>query len=239
MSFLTLVRHAQASFFAADYDCLSPLGREQAGLLGAYWARHGLLFDEVYTGPRARQRQTAEFVGKRYERASLAWPEPAVLAEMDEYDFSNILRHLGPELARQDRAFASLVDRYRQSEGNGARTRSFQQMFESLMEHWQSLDAAGEGWESWQVFRARVQRGLDHIRDRPGTGRRIAVFTSGGVIGTLLQAALGVPDRMALELNWRNRNCSLTEFVFTRGRLTLDSFNSVPHLEDAAFWTYR
>ena len=42
-----------------------------------------------------------------------------------------------------------------------------------------------------------------------------------------------------LELSWRLRNCSLTEFVFTRGRVTLDSFNAVPHLGDAARWTYR
>jgi hypothetical protein len=43
---------------------------------------------------------------------------------------------------------------------------------------------------------------------------------------------------MALEVNWRVRNCSLTEFVFTKDRFTLDSFNALPHLENPALWTY-
>ncbi len=42
-----------------------------------------------------------------------------------------------------------------------------------------------------------------------------------------------------MELNWRIRNCSLTEIVFTRDRVTLDSFNGIPHLDDPALWTYR
>ena len=58
MSTLTLVRHAQASLFADDYDQLSDVGRQQARLLGEFWACRGTDFDEVYCGPRARQRQT-------------------------------------------------------------------------------------------------------------------------------------------------------------------------------------
>jgi len=72
MSVLTLVRHAQASFHAADYDALSPLGREQARLLGEYWARRGIDFDEVYCGPRVRQRHTAEIVGAAVTQAGRA-----------------------------------------------------------------------------------------------------------------------------------------------------------------------
>ena len=71
-----------------------------------------------------------------------------------------------------------------------------------------------------------------------GSGRRVAVFTSGGVIGAAVRQALDAPDRMAMEVNWRMRNCSLTEFVFTKDRFTLDSFNALPHLEDPALWTY-
>jgi broad specificity phosphatase PhoE len=239
MSVLTLVRHAQAAFFAKDYDCLSPLGREQACLLGTYWAQRGLNIGEVYTGPRARQRHTAELVAECYRKAGLAWPEIVVLDEMDEYDFGGILRRLAPELARRDSEFAAHVERYRRSQAEEDRMRTFQPMFEVLMHHWQKTSDSAETWESWPAFRARVRRGLDRILQRPGNGRRVAVFTSGGVIGTALHLALEIPDRMALELNWRNRNCSLTEFVFTQGRYTLDNFNMVPHLEDSALWTYR
>ena len=69
--------------------------------------------------------------------------------------------------------------------------------------------------------------------------RRLArVSNIVGVIGTAVRLALDAPDRTALEVNWRVRNGSLTEFVFTKDRLTLDSFNALPHLEDPALWTY-
>jgi broad specificity phosphatase PhoE len=65
------------------------------------------------------------------------------------------------------------------------------------------------------------------------------LFTSGGFIGSAVQRTLSGPVRTALELSWRIRNGSLTEFVFTRDRCTLDSFNTVPHLENPDLWTYR
>ena len=66
----------------------------------------------------------------------------------------------------------------------------------------------------------------------------MAVFTSGGVIGTAVRLAIETTDRMRMEINWRVRNCSLTEFVFTKDRFTLDSFNGLPHLEDQALRTF-
>jgi broad specificity phosphatase PhoE len=95
------------------------------------------------------------------------------------------------------------------------------------------------GVETWPAFRERVKRGLHHIQDLPGRSRRVAVFTSGGFIGTAVHLALAAPSPTALHLSWRIRNCSLAEFVFTRDRLTLDGFNAVPHLEKPALWTYR
>jgi hypothetical protein len=46
------------------------------------------------------------------------------------------------------------------------------------------------------------------------------------------------PSQSFLEVNWRIRNCSVTEFLFDKVRLTLDSFNTIPHLDDA-LRTYR
>lgn len=239
MSFLTLVRHAQASFFAADYDQLSGLGQEQARRLGKHWVERGFAFDEIYAGPRARQQHTAELVGDCYRQAGLPWPDPVLLADLDEYDFMNILRRLAPELARQDRDFGGLLERFQASAANGDRESSFQRMFEAVMVHWLTAPSVLAEMESWPAFQARVRRALSQICERPASGRRVGVFTSGGVIGTAVQIALAAPDRAALELNWRSRNCSLTEFVFTRGRITLDSFNTVPHLADMTLWTYR
>jgi hypothetical protein len=54
-----------------------------------------------------------------------------------------------------------------------------------------------------------------------------------------VQNVLNAPERSALEINWRVRNCSLTEFTFSRDRVSLDSFNAIPHLDDPALQTYR
>ena len=74
MSSLALVRHGQASFFAENYDQLSPLGEQQARLLGEYWLRRGVRFDEVYTGPRVRQIETAALAGEAFARAGYLGP---------------------------------------------------------------------------------------------------------------------------------------------------------------------
>jgi len=54
-----------------------------------------------------------------------------------------------------------------------------------------------------------------------------------------VQRALRAPKPVALELNWRVRNTSLTEFVFGRDRLSLDFFNTMPHLADASLQSFR
>ncbi len=238
MSVLALVRHGQASFFADDYDRLSPVGESQARRLGAYWARLGDPFSEVYVGPRHRQRQTGELVGAECRRAGLPWPEPVVLEELDEYDLAGLLDRLAPALAERDRTFDDLIGAHRRSEGEPERIRTFQRMFERLLTHW-LVGPTVESVESWPAFRDRVGRGLDRITAQADRGRRVAAFTSGGFIGSAVARALGAPGRTALELSWRLRNGSLSHLMFTPGRLSLDDFNTIPHLPDPAEWTYR
>jgi len=239
MSTLTLVRHAQASFFADEYDQLSAVGQQQARLLGEYWVRCKLQFDEVYVGPRQRHQQTAAAVTAVFQEAGLSYQEPVVVDELDEYDLSGILTCLAPNLAHNNREFAALMERQRHGATPEEQARNFQRMFEPLMLHWLSAGDLCDGVESWTAFRARVERGLKRMTDSPTRGRRVVAFSSGGFIGTAVQTVLGAPDRTALELNWRIRNTALTEFVFTRGRVTLDVFNSIAHLADPAMVTYR
>jgi broad specificity phosphatase PhoE len=161
-----------------------------------------------------------------------------LLTELDEYDLPGLVDKLIPDLLAKEARFSDLVESHQRSP-ESERSRTFQRMFEVLLRHWQTVPHHVEGLEGWTAFRDRVRRGLDHIRARPGNGRRVAAFTSGGFIGTAVHLATGAIDHTALEINWRIRNCSLTEFIFTRDRLTLDTLNAVPHLEDPDVWTYR
>jgi broad specificity phosphatase PhoE len=142
-------------------------------------------------------------------------------------------------LAKRDSGFRELVADFELKRNTPARNRSFQKMFEALTSVWQQEEIEVEGVESWSTFRSRVRAFLERIISREESGRRIVVFTSGGVIGLIVQTVLGAPEVKMLDLNWRIRNCSQTEFIFSRGRLSLDSFNATPHLNEPSLITYR
>ena len=239
MSSLALIRHAQASFFAAEYDELSPLGVCQAERLGRYWVSQRRTVDAAYVGPRRRHQQTAAVVAGAHREAGLTFPEPVALPELDEYDLDGILGHVAPELARQSEDFAALYQRQRHGETEREQARNFQRMFEWLMGQWIIACPEVEGVELWPAFQARVQRGVERMTNEHGRGHSVVAFTSGGFIGAAMQLVLGAPPRAALEINWRIRNASVTEFVFSRGRISLDAFNSTAHLDDPDLLTYR
>src|SRR5262245_57595753 len=110
MSVLTMVRHGQASFFADDYDQLTELGEQQSRLLGEYWVRHGVRFDAIYTGPRARQRRSAEIALAVFRQAGVSCPAAVVVSDLDEFDLHGIIHQLAPEFSRGSANFAELID---------------------------------------------------------------------------------------------------------------------------------
>src|SRR5258706_11064963 len=108
MSRLVMVRHAQASFGAAEYDRLSTLGHEQARRLGAHWAAQEMIFDRVFVGPRQRHRHTAEIVGAILVERGLPWPELVPLPALDDYAGLEVFRLGLPILSAQDPALREL-----------------------------------------------------------------------------------------------------------------------------------
>jgi broad specificity phosphatase PhoE len=239
MSTLALVRHAQASFFAENYDQLSPLGEQQARLLGQYWVRRGVRFDEVYTGPRVRQIETAALAGEAFARAGLPWPESQFLDELDEHQVDRLMKAAMPAIIEAFPHVGPLHADYQKAELPHDRHRSFQLMFEEVVKLWVAGKVEAPGVESWKEFTRRVEGGLKRIVDGQQRGRRVAAFSSVGAITGCLRASLGCADLTALDLGWRVRNCSITDFVFSGRRLTLEGFNAYPHLEDPGLWTYR
>lgn len=239
MGILTLVRHGQARTFEKNSDRLSATGQEQARALGRFWIRRGETFDEIYSGELVRQRRTAEIVGESFIAADLTWPEIQTSPELNEYDSNGILSRLVPAMAERDAKFRELFAAFEANKNSPERNRYFQKMFEAVTSVWLKGELEVEGVESWASFRSRVRGAVKRIIGDEGSGRNIAVFTSGGVIGLTVQTALDAADHQALEINWRVKNCSLTEFIFSRNRLSLDSFNAIPHLDDPSLRTFR
>ncbi len=96
MGEIYLVRHGQASFGAADYDQLSPLGEEQGRILGRWHRQLGLQVDGVALGGLKRHRQTAEAWSAEMADA----PAPSLWTVdpgFDEYDHREMLMRAHPE----------------------------------------------------------------------------------------------------------------------------------------------
>jgi broad specificity phosphatase PhoE len=239
MSQLLLIRHGQAAAFTPESDRLTELGRTQARKLGERWAKSGVSFDEVHTGSLQRQLETEQIVGDAFREAGKPWPEAQRDAGWNEYDAGAINGKLGPLLLERDPSYAKLVRDFQERAGAPDRNRYFQRMFETLMERWVSGELEAEGVESFAAFHERVTRLRDAILEREGS-RKVAVFTSGGPIGVCVQLALDAPLGMAVKINWRVKNGSLTEFLFSgRERLSLDAFNDVAHLDDPKLQSFR
>ncbi|HYL98603.1 MAG TPA: histidine phosphatase family protein [Blastocatellia bacterium] len=240
MGSLILARHGQATFLAEDYDRLSPLGETQSRLLGMYWAEQQITFDAVFSGPRVRQVRTAEIAAKAYgEQSGKLWPATTIVNELDEYDGTAVMDKVLPRLIEVDPEARLLVERYEQSRGTSEERKGFQLLFEAVMQAWISGAVVPPGVEPWSAFVERVRNGISRLIKGNGGGRRLVAFTSGGPISVAMQMALGVSDQKAVELNWQVRNASLTQFLFSKSRFTLDSFNALPHLKDQTTWSYR
>ncbi|HEX4353362.1 MAG TPA: histidine phosphatase family protein [Polyangiales bacterium] len=238
MSQLLLVRHGQAAAFSDDSDRLTELGERQAALLGEYFVSRTVQFDQVIVGGLRRHVQTEAQVAAAYARAGLAWPNAESAPGWNEYDAQSIMRALSEALPARDPDFKKLVDDFQRAGDGPERNRYFQRMFEVLMAHWVAGDVEAPGVESFEAFHARVSSAFDAVVQAEGS-RRVVVFSSGGPIGVSIQRALRSPKPVGLELNWRVRNTSLTEFLFARNRLSLDLFNAVPHLVDERLQSFR
>jgi broad specificity phosphatase PhoE len=93
MGTLYLVRHGQASFGAANYDQLSPLGVQQCRQLGSYFASKRRRFAAVYTGTLQRQIQSYAALA-----SGLGAQQPSQqLPGLNEYDSHAVIAAVHPQ----------------------------------------------------------------------------------------------------------------------------------------------
>lgn len=244
MSRLLLIRHGQASFSAhperafEDYDRLSELGRQQSTALGEALASGGVMFDRVYSGPLVRQRETADAVGLVYERLSKPWPGVTEVPELEEHEGSRVVRHALSEEPEHREALERLLAVKGEDGEEIELMRTYFTVFRRVTRRWARGEIAPPGVsESWQAFRARVGAGIERILSESGRGVTVGAFTSGGPVGSTVAGALGLSDEQALELAWMVENATVTEMLFSDGRVALKSFNVQPRLGASGMMT--
>jgi broad specificity phosphatase PhoE len=242
MSNIILVRHGQASFLAQHYDKLCANGETQARLLGEYWSQRGMAFDRVYSGPRARQTESARIMAEAYRNAGVDFPETAVMNELDEYQAEAVLRECLPQLLEVNSEIREMRRAYESSKESGdhaERRKTFEKLFEAVIRKWVAGEVTAAGIEPWSAFCERVERGLTQVvRDTPPAASALIV-TSAGVIGAAVRRALHLSPEDTLQVTWMSRNASFTTFLASRDRFTLSAFNGHPHLEGDGLLTYR
>ena len=224
MADLVLVRHGQASFGAAVYDKLSPLGERQSSLLGAWLKQCGVVPDVVASGSMIRQVDTASLcIAQSGGPPQADW---LVLDGLGEYDHDTIVARFRPDWADPAvmRADLAELDHPR---------RAFHAMYEQAVARWTGGADDADYAESWPAFRARVLGGLRRLIALEA--KTVFAFTSGGPITAVLQHVLGLPNPRAFDLNWPLVNAGVTRLRFSAatGAVTLATYNSHPHLDQA------
>ncbi|MET7639733.1 histidine phosphatase family protein [Streptomyces sp. NPDC005438] len=230
MSVLLLVRHGQASFGADDYDELTPLGQEQATLLGASLARRGLTPDLLVRGGLRRHQQTLVHLV-----AGADWAAVPVEVDRrwDEFDHRQVFAAHRPEYLAPGRLAAELA------RGPQA-ARDLQHLFEEATTRWWSGDHDGDYPEPFPRFADRVDRALAQTARLTPPGGTALVVSSGGPLSAVASQLLAGNGSLWPRLNPVAVNTGVSKVVAGSRGLTLVTVNAHEHLDHRRqLLTYR
>jgi len=210
MAMLFLIRHAQASFGAADYDVLSDIGHAQSRALGQALARQGVRPEALFTGAQRRHRETLEGI---LDGMGVPARAAQVHPGLNEFDFKALLdarfRHGTPP-----------------DNLHGDRKTHFRTLRDTVLE-WQR-DEVPDPPETWAEFAARVE---DARRAMAAGGDHALAVSSGGAIGQMLAASLNAPPEQQIRLQLQMKNCAVNRFVHSPRNFYLNGFNETPHID--------
>ncbi len=219
MPLLVILRHGQASFGSADYDVLSPVGRQQSLQTAGALRAAGVEAARVITGSLRRQRDTADALGDAYGLS------PTVDDRWNEYDADSVLAHHSDTAQRLEHPDVPMDS-----------PREFQRVLERALERWITAGPDSPTAETWPAFNARVGAALQGAAGAgPGT---TMIVSSGGVIGALAVSLIGVDPITFPRLNRVTINCGVTRVIVGSAGATLASFNEQGHLT-TGMRTYR
>jgi broad specificity phosphatase PhoE len=229
MGAIYLIRHGQASFGTGDYDQLSPLGHQQASVLGQALQLRAVKPDLVVCGSMRRHRETAEgclaaMNLQTAQQRDAAW---------NEYDHEAVVNALHPRFVDKALMHTELAR-------SANPRRAFQDIFSEAMRRWATGRHDADYVESWQDFRSRVDGALQRLHAQLGRSQTAVVFTSGGPISAVAGRLLGLDDERTLRLNWTLANAAVTKLIYSERSLYLSSLNEHAHFEAAsALISYR
>jgi broad specificity phosphatase PhoE len=212
-----LIRHAQASWGSADYDCLSPLGEIQARHLGRWLAADATPYALVVRGDLRRHAQTFDAIDSAFSAAGRRLPELRIDPGWNEFDHVPILA----EYARTHRDDPNLA---RARDGDTPAQRA---VLAAAVHAWHEGRFDGNVPETWAQFGRRVADARARLDAAEGS---VLIVTSGGAMWRCAQAALDLDDAGLMRRDLALRNTGISEFERNGGRWNMLSWNELPHL---------
>ncbi|MFW9616024.1 histidine phosphatase family protein [Aquabacterium sp.] len=222
MGAIYLIRHGQASFGSENYDALSPVGHEQARVVGCALQARGVQPTAVVSGTMQRHQETAAGA-----LAEMGVNLPLQIhAGVNEFAHENVIEVAEPRYASKTVMMSEMA-------AAGDPRRAFQKFFQDAVTRWVGGNHDDEYDEPWSVFKLRCVSALeDLVALTPAKGHTVA-FTSGGTISVMCAHLLGLSDAQAFTINWTLANAGVTKIVTGRDGLHLVSINEHAHLEGA------
>jgi broad specificity phosphatase PhoE len=230
MGAIYLLRHGQASFGSNNYDQLSPIGHQQARVLGQALKARRVQPDVAISGSMQRHQETA---AGALSELGLALPLQQH-AGVNEFDHENVIEVAEPRYVDKLVMMSDMA-------ATGDPRRSFQKFFQDAVSRWVGGNHDDEYKEPWSVFKLRCVSALeDLVRQTPPKGSSL-VFTSGGTISVICAHLLGLNDAQAFTINWTLANGGITKIQAGRDGLHLISVNEHAHMEapEPSLLTYR
>lgn len=210
MSEITLLRHGQASFGSDNYDQLSPIGHQQAVILGQHWRRLEKEFDYILTGTMQRHNETAAGVLKGLQRDYTLDTH----AGLNEYNFKILIEKLT----------AQAPERLGKT---GHALRDYVHNIKLALLMWMEGDIDTDGQDSWIGFKERILEAFHQASS--SDAKRVLIVTSGGPISVVLQHILGLANADTVKHSVQIKNASTCALLYNRVDFTVDSFNDVSH----------
>jgi broad specificity phosphatase PhoE len=215
---LFLIRHAQASYGAVDYDVLSDTGYRQATVLDRALMAKGVKPAIVVSGPARRHRDTARRCEQTMAGIALAEDE-----RWAEFDTDRVLaRHSETAVQLNTLPGAAQLS-----------SRDFQVVLDAALEEWVRDRAEASSGAGWLGYMQQVSEALNDLGGELERGQIALVFTSAGAIAAACCWVLGLPATAFVALNRVQINTGITKLAIGRRGTSLVSFNEHGHLEEA------
>lgn len=217
MARLYLVRHAQASFGAENYDKLSELGLKQSTYIPSHFSDDPTVTRILYRGDMLRHKETANY--------SFTGLTPVIKAGINEFDHMNVLTVYQPDI--NDKAKMTEIVMSQKDP-----KQFIEDEFKNAMLRWMTEEGTTSYTETFRDFKTRV---VDSIQDIISAARKekhkeVIAVTSGGVISLYMTILMDMPQIRMIELNQHIANTSVTSVLFNDKKTTLSYYNNFSHL---------